>query len=109
MPCLRKYPLWITRIAGLTLGASREIFCNQCQTRGMSKSPDYPPSGRIVISLHQLFVEVEHESSYPDQISDLSNRALDIFKLAIDHCKEIGMDIRSVDPFIFDGEDDDED
>jgi hypothetical protein len=27
----------------------------------------------------------------------------------LDHCKEVGMDIRSTDPFIFDGDDDDED
>ncbi len=75
----------------------------------MSKTPDTPPSGKIVISLHQLWVEVEHESSYPDQLSDLSNRALELFKAALNHCKEVGMDIRANDPYIFDGDDDDED
>jgi len=75
----------------------------------MSKTPDTPPSGKIVISLHQLWVEVEHESSYPDQLTDLSNRALDLFVAALNHCKETGMDIRSTDPYIFDGEDEDED
>jgi len=75
----------------------------------MSKTPDTPPSGKIVISLHQLFVEVEHESSYPDQLSDLSNRALELFISALSHCKETGMDIRSTDPFIYDGEDEEDD
>jgi|688.fasta_scaffold628403_2 hypothetical protein len=75
----------------------------------MSKTPDTPPSGKIVISLHQLWVEVEHESSYPDQLSDLSNRALELFKAALNHCKEVGMDIRANDPYIFDGDEDDED
>jgi len=75
----------------------------------MSKTPDTPPSGKIVISLHQLWVEVEHESSYPDQLSDLSNRALELFKSALSHCKETGMDIRSTDPFIYDGEDEEDD
>ena len=74
----------------------------------MSKTPDTPPSGRIVISLHQLWVEVEHESSYPDQLTDLSNRALDLFVAALNHCKETGMDIRSQDPFIYDSEDEDD-
>ena len=74
----------------------------------MSKTPDTPPSGKIVISLHQLWVEVEHESSYPDQLTDLSNRALDLFVAALNHCKETGMDIRSQDPFIYDSEDEDD-
>lgn len=74
----------------------------------MAKTPDTPPSGKIVISLHQLWVEVEHESSYPDQLSDLSSRALDLFKLALNHCKEVGMDIREVDPLIYDGDDEDD-
>ena len=74
----------------------------------MSKTPDTPPSGKIVISLHQLWVEVEHESSYPDQLTDLSNRALDLFVAALNHCKETGMDIRSHDPFIYDSEDEDD-
>jgi hypothetical protein len=75
----------------------------------MSKTPETPPSGKITISLHQLFVEVEHEASYPDQMTDLSNRVLELFKAALNHCKETGMDIRSTDPFIFDGDDEDED
>ena len=75
----------------------------------MAKTPDTPPSGKIVISLHQLWVEVEHEASYPDQMTDLSNRALELFKAALNHCKEVGMDIRDSDQFIFDGDDDDED
>lgn len=95
--------------SGIEPGASRDFFCNQWQTTGMAKTPDNPPSGKIVISLHQLFVEVEHESSYPDQLTDLSNRALDLFVAALNHCKEVGMDIRSTDPFIYDGDDDDED
>jgi hypothetical protein len=74
----------------------------------MSKIPDTPPSGKIAISLHQLWIEVEHESSYPDQLTDLSNRALELFKAALDHCKEVGIDIRAVDPFIFDGDEDED-
>lgn len=74
----------------------------------MAKTPDNPPSGKIVISLHQLWVEIEHEASYPDQMTDLSNRVLELFKAALNHCKEVGMDIREADQFIFDGDDEDE-
>jgi len=75
----------------------------------MSKSPDTPPCAKVTISLHQLFVEIEHESSYPDQMTDLGNRALDLFKAVLDHCALVGMDIRAVDPFVFDGDDEDDD
>lgn len=75
----------------------------------MSKTPDTPPSAKIVISLHQLWIEVEHESSYPDQISDLSNRALELFASVLVHCKNVGMDIREADPFIYEGDDEDDD
>jgi hypothetical protein len=92
---------------GLRPGASLDFFCNQCQTKAMPNTPDTPPGGKITISLHQLWVEVEHESSYPDQLNDLSNRALDLFVTALNHCKDVGMDIRAVDPYVF--EDDDED
>jgi hypothetical protein len=94
------------QMSGIEPGESREIICNQWQTTGMSKTPETPPSGKITISLHQLWVEVEHEASYPDQISDLSNRALELFKFALNHCKEVGIDIREVDPYVFEDEDD---
>lgn len=74
----------------------------------MAQNPSEPPKGKVVISLHQLWVEVEHESSYPDQLSDLSNRAMELFVSALHHCKEMSMDIRDTDAFIFDGDDEED-
>lgn len=65
------------------------------------------PKGKIVISLHQLYVEVAHEASYPDQMHDMSSRALQLFTTALTIAKESGMDIRDFD--FQDFEDDDED
>ena len=77
-------------------------------TKGMAQNPDTHPKGRIVIALHQLWVEVEHEALYPDQMNDLSNRALELFANTLVHCKQLNMDIRDIDPFIYDNDEDDE-
>ena len=65
------------------------------------------PKAKVVLSLHQLYVEIEHEASYPDQISDLGSRALTLFVQALTMAKESGMDIRNFDFAEF--EDDEED
>jgi hypothetical protein len=66
------------------------------------------PKGKITISLHQLWIEVEHTATYPDQISDMGNRAIDIFSRVMQLAKESGMDIRSFDFADF-GDDEDDD
>lgn len=74
----------------------------------MGKDETIEPKGKITISLHQLWVEVEHTASYPDQLTDISNRALEIFTRAIILAKESGMDIRNFDFADF-GDDDEDD
>jgi hypothetical protein len=61
----------------------------------MANEPILPPVARVVLSLHNLYVEIEHEGSYPDQLSDLGNRAFELFTSAMQHAKDLGMDIRA--------------
>jgi hypothetical protein len=63
----------------------------------MSQPPVNPPVGRVVISLHRLYVEIEQEASYPDQLTDLTNRAKELLATSIVVAKDQGIDIRSVD------------
>jgi hypothetical protein len=64
-------------------------------------------SARVHISLFNLIVEVESDFKYPDQMQDMSNRAMGLFMGAIEFCKANNLDIRSddVDDFIEDGDD----
>ena len=66
------------------------------------------PKGKITISLHQLFVEIEHTATYPDQMTDIGNRAIEIFSRVIQLAKESGVDIRTFDFADF-GDDEDND
>ena len=63
----------------------------------MSQPPVNPPVGRVVISLHRLYVEIEQEASYPDQLTDLTNRAKELLATSMVIAKEQGIDIRSED------------
>jgi hypothetical protein len=63
----------------------------------MSHPPVNPPVGRVVISLHRLYVEIEQEASYPDQLTDLTNRAKELLATSMIIAKEQGIDIRSED------------
>lgn len=60
----------------------------------MPQNPSPPPKAKVVIGLHQLYIEVEHHSSYPDQMTDLSNRAFELFNAVLDKAKEAECDIR---------------
>lgn len=64
-------------------------------------------SARVHISLFNLIVEVEADTPYPDQVSDMSNRAMGLFMGAIEFCKANNLDIRTddVEDFIEDGDD----
>ncbi len=53
--------------------------------------------GRVHISLYNLIIEIEQVKAYPDQLLDMSNRALTMFMTAIQTCKEAGLDIRDFD------------
>ena len=48
---------------------------------------------RVTINLYNLWVEIEHETAYPDQITDMSSRCLELFNAAIITCKEMKLDI----------------
>ena len=63
----------------------------------MSHPPKALPIGRVVISLHRLYVEIEQEASYPDQLTDLTNRAKELLSTSMIIAKEQGIDIRSED------------
>ena len=48
---------------------------------------------KVTISLHNLYVEIAQDSAYPDQMSDMSNRALMLFMSALTAAKDSGIDI----------------
>jgi hypothetical protein len=47
----------------------------------------------VCITLYNLYIEIEDEATYPDQVSDLSARALHIFQEALRAAKENNVDI----------------
>lgn len=57
---------------------------------------------RIHLSLFNLIIEVESDHMYPDQMQDMTNRALGLFVGALEVCKNNNLDIRTddVDDFI---------
>jgi hypothetical protein len=68
------------------------------------------PKGKITLSLHGLYVEVEHHASYPDQLDDISNRAFDLFSGVLEKAKRENIDIYTsrLNEYEFDDEDEDE-
>jgi hypothetical protein len=75
-------------------------------------APQSPhPKGKITLSLHGLYVEVEHHASYPDQLDDISNRAYELFVGVLDKAKLENIDIYTTraSGYEFDDEDEDED
>lgn len=52
---------------------------------------------RVTINLYNLWVEIEHETAYPDQVTDMSSRCLELFNAAILTCKEMKVDISEYD------------
>ena len=58
------------------------------------------------MSLHSLYVEIEHEAIYPDQITDMASRTYDLFVNALMASKEAGMDIRKTPDFDWDEDED---
>jgi hypothetical protein len=87
-------------------GAGYFLVIN-ARIRGMDKPKniEFPPTARVIVSLHQLYVEIEHEAVYPDQITDMSSRAYELFMNAMEGAKKSGMDIRKTPDYEFDEED----
>lgn len=61
---------------------------------------------RVVIALHELVVEIEQDSAYPDQMTDMSNRALMLFIACLTSAKESGIDISEYGGLEYDGPED---
>ena len=57
---------------------------------------------RVHLSLFNLIIEVESDHIYPDQMQDMTNRALGLFVGALEVCKQNNLDIRfdDVDDYI---------
>ena len=66
------------------------------------------PKGKITLSLHGLYVEVEHHASYPDQLDDISNRAYELFVGVMDKAKLEGIDLYTTRSYEFEDDDEDE-
>jgi len=63
---------------------------------------------RVVIALHELVIEIEQDSAYPDQMTDMSNRALMLFMASLTAAKESGIDITELGGLEYDGVEDEE-
>ena len=65
------------------------------------------PTARVILSLHTLYIEIEHEAKYPDQISDMASRAYDLYCNALQGAKNAGIDIRVAPDYDFDIDEED--
>ena len=73
-------------------------------------APQSPiPKGKITLSLHALYVEVEHSASYPDQLDDIANRAYELFVGILDKAKLEGIDIYAFRASEYEDDDEEED
>ena len=61
---------------------------------------------KITVSLYNLFVEVESDFKYPDQVQDMANRASWLFVTALSSAKEAGIDLAKLTLEEFDEEED---
>ena len=64
-------------------------------------------AARVHISLYNLIVELETDTSYPDQLTDMANRTLNLFQNAVLTAKETGIDITEMALLELDEDDDD--
>lgn len=64
---------------------------------------------QISIRLGGLVVELGSEATYPDMVSDLTNRCLSTFKDAMDKAEEHGVDVSNMRLITSEYSDDDED
>lgn len=70
-----------------------------------SQTPN--PSARVILSLHTLYIEIEHEAAYPDQITDMASRAYDLYCNALQGAKSAGVDIRVAPDYDFEIDEED--
>jgi len=64
-------------------------------------------TARVHISLFNLIVELENDNAYPDQMTDMSNRTLNLFQNALLTAKETGIDITEIALLEIDEDEDD--
>ena len=64
-------------------------------------------AARVHISLYNLIVELEADNAYPDQMTDMANRTLNLFQNAVLTAKETGIDITEIALLELDEDDDD--
>ena len=64
-------------------------------------------AARVHISLYDLIVELEADNAYPDQMTDMANRTLNLFQNAVLTAKETGIDITEMALLDLDDDEDD--
>jgi hypothetical protein len=64
-------------------------------------------AARVHISLYNLIVELEADNAYPDQMTDMANRTLNLFQNAVLTAKETGIDITEMALLELDDDEDD--
>jgi hypothetical protein len=82
------------------------LACRWCHTYSQEEIMAY---SQISIRLGGLVVELGSEATYPDMVSDLTNRCLSTFKEAMDKATEHGVDVSDMRLITSEYSDDDED
>ena len=73
----------------------------------IGESKESKMTARVHISLFNLIVELEADNAYPDQMTDMSNRTLNLFQNALLTAKETGIDITEIALLEIDEDEDD--
>lgn len=77
----------------------------------MATSHNHAPITQVDIAIHEVAVSITTQNAYPDQLDDMSNRALSLLQRILDKAHEQGIDVRrfSYSDFESDLEDEEED
>jgi hypothetical protein len=78
-----------------------------CKGERIKESKESKMAARVHISLYNLIVELEADNAYPDQMTDMANRTLNLFQNAVLTAKETGIDITEMALLELDDDDDD--
>lgn len=60
----------------------------------MAQTPTQFPITQVSIGIHEIFVEITTQTTYPDQLDDVSNRAYALMERIMQKAKEQDIDIR---------------
>jgi hypothetical protein len=60
----------------------------------MATSSNHAPITQVDIAIHEVAVSITTQNAYPDQLDDMSNRALSLLQRILDKAHEQKIDVR---------------